>query len=132
MELGQKALWFKDGKCLVLEFSHRPGMWDIPGGRVARGEDIGEAFRREILEEIGLTEWRRLGIAGYTIVNRVKKPILLIASVIESPEELTRLSDEHTAHRWVTRSELSEVTFLHPEVQALVEQGFDVIEKDHG
>ena len=131
-ELGQKVLWFQDDRCLVLEFEHARGQWDIPGGRVARGEDLAAALTRELHEEVGLAEWQSLGIAGYAVVNRSKKPILLVATVIAAEKTDVQLSDEHVSYRWVNREELTETPFLHSEVRGLVEKGFDFIEHRDG
>ena len=49
-----------DGKILVGERSDIAGAWQFPQGGVSRGEDLEEALRREVLEEISLaaTDYR--------------------------------------------------------------------------
>lgn len=34
--------------------SHRPGQWEVPGGKASEGKDLWEALEREVLEETGL------------------------------------------------------------------------------
>jgi len=47
------ALINEDNKLFVGERIDNPGAWQMPQGGVDKGEDIEEAFYREMLEEIG-------------------------------------------------------------------------------
>ena len=49
------VVWHND-KVLLVKRGHNPGkgMWTIPGGYVDQEESIGEAVKREILEETGI------------------------------------------------------------------------------
>lgn len=44
-----------EGKFLLLQ-RRKGGYWDIPGGRVNRGESVAKALKRELEEETGLSE----------------------------------------------------------------------------
>lgn len=48
-----KALIEKEGKILFV-LGADDDNWQLPGGRVNEGEELEEAFKREILEELGL------------------------------------------------------------------------------
>lgn len=61
--LGIKALIKnKQGKVLVLkanvkDFAKKvPEHWDLPGGRVQKGDDVEKTLRREVEEEIGVKD----------------------------------------------------------------------------
>jgi mutator protein MutT len=45
-----------DGRAVIVKRANEPyqGQWSIPGGRVALGETLAEAVRREMREETGL------------------------------------------------------------------------------
>ena len=52
------ALLFEQGRLLICQRSPRgrfPNKWEFPGGKVEPGEDLLEALRRELLEELGIT-----------------------------------------------------------------------------
>ena len=54
----QKGFIIKDGRVLLIKKDerdpHQPGKWEVPGGRIKFGEDVGEHLKREIYEEVGL------------------------------------------------------------------------------
>ena len=52
---GAKALLVYDGQVLLVRHTYGPDQWELPGGRVRRGEDPLDALRRELAEELGIT-----------------------------------------------------------------------------
>ncbi len=60
--VNQKALIRKEGKVLLVQYpddatkhdKRACGKWDMPGGRLNKGEDVLVGLRREVLEEIGV------------------------------------------------------------------------------
>lgn len=53
-----KAIIRRNGKILLLQRSitdgFNPGLWEFPGGKLNFGENLIEALKREVLEEVGL------------------------------------------------------------------------------
>lgn len=54
----QKAFIVHEGSLLLVRKSmddpNQPGKWEVPGGRMAFGEEIDEHLSREVREEVGL------------------------------------------------------------------------------
>lgn len=54
----QKAFIISEGKLLLVRKSdddpNQAGKWEVPGGRMAFGEEIDEHLKREVREEVGL------------------------------------------------------------------------------
>lgn len=46
------------GEILICERSERIGAWQLPQGGIDEGEDMLEALKRELFEEIGLTDFK--------------------------------------------------------------------------
>ncbi len=53
-----KAVIRKDGRFLLIQRSPSsrfdPGRWELPGGKIDHGEDLVEAVKREVREEVGI------------------------------------------------------------------------------
>jgi 8-oxo-dGTP pyrophosphatase MutT (NUDIX family) len=58
LDLAQKAFIMANGKLLLVKKSaddpERPGLWEVPGGRMKLDEEVDDHIRREVLEEVGL------------------------------------------------------------------------------
>jgi 8-oxo-dGTP pyrophosphatase MutT (NUDIX family) len=58
INFAQKAFITNNNKLLVIRKSakdiNQPGRWEVPGGRIAEGEDLDKHIKREVLEEAGI------------------------------------------------------------------------------
>ena len=102
-----------DGKYLLLQRSptrdYAAGQWEWVTGRLEQGEGFVQAVRREAREELGLDVRIEfvLGTAHFyrgDILPENEMVGLHFGCSIPDPTGL-QLSDEHSAHRWVTAEE---------------------------
>ena len=101
---GVKALIMRNGEILVLQTPKQ--VYDLPGGRVEKGETMEGALLREISEETGLT----VKIKGKCIDWEFQKTSdLKIQGLTYFCDWLAgqiKLSKEHINFRWLRPSEL--------------------------
>lgn len=118
--LGIKAL-IRDEDRKILLFKADPARlvgdneahWDLPGGRLERGEDPLTTLRREVKEETGIpdvhiTRHLHMGLSNIRIPQREQESVGLILSVYECsipPGAVVEISDEHTHYQWVEPAE---------------------------
>ena len=117
--LGAKVLLQNsEGRLLLLEKQHpRKGpFWELPGGRIQKGESLMQALQREIEEETGFKGIEAAMPFDMILTNiRIstsKGEVGLILSVYHCviPCSFTpRLSSEHTNFGWFSVSESAEL-----------------------
>ena len=94
--------------------SHDADKWEIPGGKVKKGEFFDDALRREYLEETGLEitieSLYNTIQNNYTAckTNEQVKSIQLILKVTSDSDEVT-ISEEHDDYRWFSKNEVDEL-----------------------
>ena len=114
-EIGIKCIMkIKDGLYLCL--TSQEWYYDLPGGRVAEGEEYTDTLRHEVLEEIGISpesytvapERHILWMKKFVTSHPQKPRLTLIACPCEFTVEnpTIQLSHEHTAFSWETAVEL--------------------------
>lgn len=123
--LGIKALVRnKEGKYLLLKVNEKELVgnthgvyWDIPGGRVKRGDSIEATLAKEVLEETGIKDVKVVRELG-TALSNIRIPLKeggdvgLILSVyeVESPsEQEVVLSNEHTEYGYFDKEKVQEL-----------------------
>ncbi|MBL9037963.1 MAG: lipoyl(octanoyl) transferase LipB [Archangium sp.] len=95
-----------DGAVLLLQRSEaRGGFWQLVTGHIEAGESAAQAAQRELSEETGLHE--RVTPVQYTHSFAAPGPSICEETAFAAPvdgDTSVRLSDEHQAFEWVSRS----------------------------
>lgn len=97
------------GRLLLIQTHKWREHWGVPGGKIAYGERIAAALRREFVEETGLTlhdiRWGPVQEAVES--NEFYRPahFILLNFIARSDSEAVQLNDEAQAHAWVTPAE---------------------------
>ena len=116
---GVKCMLTHDDHVLLIRHAYGPGHWDLPGGFCRRGESFGAAARREIAEELGVSDaqWTDLGELRRRFDGRHET---LHGFRVELPRrDLTIARAEVAEARWFPRSGLPEVAPIVHAIAAL-------------
>ena len=113
-----------DGRVLLLQYAppkRTAGRWDVPGGRVEKGESPEEGARRELFEETGI-------LVDASQVERVlalfiRKPdidyIYYMFRVQMDYKPSVILSSEHQNYQWATLEEFQQLPLVERSLDAL-------------
>lgn len=102
-----KAILEKDGKVL-LTLDHN-GMWELPGGRMNDGENIEQALKRELVEELGLNIKieRIVDAFNFTSDSGKNHIVIIYKCSADNLDELKIMDGEVKDLKWTGESELS-------------------------
>jgi mutator protein MutT len=107
-----RAIVESDGKVLLVRrasWDTMPGLWELPGGKVDRGEKVTKGLARELEEETGLMLADARRVTQREMISprgrRVREHVYLTHAV-----GTVTLSDEHDAYLWVDTPDALELT----------------------
>lgn len=107
-----KAIIVHEGKLLLikrrLDDVHKPGAWEIPGGRLEEGEDPFRGLQRESEEEAGISIRIEHPLRVHHFTRDDGQRITMIVFLCTSSSQRIRLSEEHVDHAWLTIEEAKE------------------------
>ncbi len=113
------ALTVCRGKLLLLLRNNEPakGLWWTPGGRVKKGEQLGEAVRRDLKEETGLSPYC---IEKIGVMSHIWPKVHFVTSFfrVEVDDDSVVLNEEHSDYRWIS----SVNDELHPFLVQMIEE----------
>ncbi len=109
----------RDGCVLAARRTTPPdaaGRWELPGGKVERGETPEQALVRELKEELGVDATVVRWLAGSAPISHEHEltVALVHADGVPAPQE-------HDAVRWLAAGELETVDWLEPDRPFLLE-----------
>ena len=98
----------KGKKFLILQRSTKEtsmhGLWELPGGKVEQGETPRQTAIIEVKEEAGLDIKLKTNLGPHHD-NKKKKTYHAYIAVPKKGQRV-KLSEEHSAHKWVTAAEV--------------------------
>lgn len=94
MPVSVKGICFIDGKVILLK--NERNEWDLPGGKLGRGEKVEEALVREMKEELGIeiAIVKLIGVRTARIQGKIDVLIILYLCETKALYQDLRLSQE--------------------------------------
>lgn len=112
-----------------------PGIFELPGGHVAFGEDIVDGLKREIDEEFGMGVNIGDPFGVFTYMNKVKGShsieVVYFATFAEPIEHIHLNPEDHSEYGWYAETELDNILYIarhtdDPEAQT-IKKGFSLL-----
>ena len=92
-----------DDRILIIRRSSDSG-WELPGGRIYRGEAVTDCLRREVREETGLAVTVRRPLKATSWQNTAGRDRFAVYYHCTTNGASVTLSDEHTDSRWLSKA----------------------------
>jgi len=113
--LAAKGFVVNDGKLLLIKRRgndvHCAEKWEIPGGRLDKGEDPYAGVKREVMEETGLDITVVMPMSVNYFIREDGQTITGIVFACRTDNLDVTLSEEHTEHKWLPLEEAKELIF---------------------
>lgn len=120
--LAAKSFIINKNRLLILKRSsgdvQKPGIWEIPGGRLELGEDPFEGLKRETKEETGIDIEVLHPMSVRHFTRDDGQVITMIIFLCKALNEKVNIGKEHSAYEWVpiAKSKHKLGDFFHKEV----------------
>jgi len=109
----------------VLILRHSTGKWLLPGGKINSGEAWIEGLRRELSEELSISDFQIAKILDVDSWIEENDGYCVITYLIESPKEFTiELSNEHNKYAWIQLKDLDKYEFWTPKIKDRIRKAF--------
>lgn len=98
--VSQRGVVFAPTDEVLLVRRSADGGWELPGGRLGRGEDVREGVAREIEEETDLAPEIGRPVHATSWVNDADEDRFAVYYHCRADRRSVSLSEEHTAFEW--------------------------------
>lgn len=109
--LTTKAIILRDNKLLLL--CEANGKWELPGGKPDFGEHMEDAIRRELQEELNISECKISGLVGqFDFVSHCPNiqtdyQFVVLVFAVDIGKAEIKLSHEHVKYDWAAKEEIA-------------------------
>lgn len=120
-QISVKGLFFdKDNKLMMMQENN--GLWELPGGRVQKGEDLLACLKRECSEETGLEcqILEKQPSIVYAAIDQVGRPRLMLYYKISFNSLDFTPSEECVAIKFFSKEEVKKLKTF-PQIEKLHE-----------
>jgi mutator protein MutT len=108
-----QILILKSGPLELKSTKRSEEFWDLPGGKIMKGESVEETLRREVSEELGIDDKKLeilnifdASISNFKISHGQKIPLMLITFLCRLQQENKfKLTLEHEEYKWASIEE---------------------------
>lgn len=125
-----KAQVWRDGRLLIIkrapDSDPYPGLWDVPGGSLHKGESVDEGIRREAFEEVDLALSHIRPLTTWS-TGAQEDLVIGLSFLATSETDRVTLSEEHTDFAWMSPDTIDDYTFppnLAKEIKWVVAKGW--------
>lgn len=118
-QVSVKGLSFDEqGKLMMIQ--EEDGVWELPGGRIQKGEDLLECLKRECLEETGLEceILEQQPSVVYSAIDRKGLPRLMVCYKVRFESLDFKPSDECVDIKFFSKDEIRKLEKL-PQLERL-------------
>ncbi|WOF75755.1 NUDIX domain-containing protein [Parvibaculaceae bacterium PLY_AMNH_Bact1] len=125
-----KAQIWRDGRLLIIKRSPDsdpyPGLWDVPGGSLHKGETIDQGLRRETSEEVDLALSHIRPLTTWS-TGQQEDLVIGLSFLATSETDTVTLSEEHTDFAWIEPISVNDYDFppnLAKEINWVIAKGW--------
>jgi 8-oxo-dGTP pyrophosphatase MutT (NUDIX family) len=117
-QVSVKGLFFKGKKVMMMQ--EPDGLWEPPGGRVQKGEDLIMCLKRECREEIGLSceVIGKQPLIVYSTIDNVGRARVMVYYKIRLKSLAFKPSDECVDIKFYTKDEIKRLR-VAPQIKKL-------------